>query len=612
MSQTIEEVLSAARAAELLGALDQALALSLCELAGEVRVEPALLLALTSHDLSEGHVCLPLASLTGRVATASGEQASALSVLAGLSSEALTELIQSSGLSGEVAVGEQGPLVLDLGRLYLRRLFEHEQQVAQRLAFLAGRESQAPVGMFASLERLFGPTGGGDGSLGTGDAAAPDLQRHAAQVAASRMLTVISGGPGTGKTSTVVKILALLVEGALASGRPVPRLALLAPTGKAAARMSEAIGAAKSKLACSDEVLAAIGHEATTIHRALGARPGRATFSRGAERPLDADVILVDEASMVDLALMGALLAAVPRQARLILLGDQDQLASVEAGAVLGDVCGSGVPESKRKASVLEPCVVQLTRSYRFRGDSGIGKLAHAVRSGDQDEALVLLNDDQFSDVELVPVVPERGLGPLGPAVIDGYGPYLRATQPEQALSCFEQFRVLCARRVGPYGVEGLNVRIEQHLRRRGLLTRSGKRGAGNPLLIQRNDHAAKLYNGDIGLLWYDQVSGSSQSSRVAFSRPDGSVRLLAQSRLPQVEPVYAMTVHKSQGSEFDHVAVVLAPEHSPLVSRELLYTAITRAKKKVTIYGHEKSVRKAIAVRSERCSGLRERLWGE
>ena len=437
-----------------------------------------------------------------------------------------------------------------------------------------------------------------------------------------RRLCVISGGPGTGKTTTVVRILALLL-----GQRADLRIALAAPTGKAAARMEEAVRAAKARTPLADAVRERIPDEASTLHRLLGARPGRARFRHDAERPLPLDALVVDEASMIDLALMAKLVAALPPRARLVVLGDRDQLASVEAGAVLGDLCGDvpgfsdgfrrhveritgdRLPAGHASASPLADAVVLLTRSHRFAAGSAIGRLAAAVNRGDAATVQAVLGDARSEGLGW-----RKGESATAHAAgaVAAYAPYLAQVQSGAALAdafaAFRRFRVLCAHRRGPWGVETMNRLVEEELRRRMLVEAGTAWYLGRPVLVTQNDYALGLYNGDVGLAVPDPDEDGRL--RVAFEVEGGGVRLLMPSRLPAHEPVWAMTVHKSQGSEFDRVLLVLPDEDSPLMTRELVYTAITRARDGVEIAGDDTILLAAVERRLVRSSGLRDALW--
>ncbi len=623
--------LDALREAGILAPLDVHFAHTMARLGADPRPAVLLAAALASRAVQHGHVCLDLARWAGQ--PVGGADGLPLAGADGrprddLAWPALGEWRAALADSPLVGDGDAAtPLVLDgADRLYLRRYWQHEAVLAARLraraAEVAGAADAAAVR--DGLARLFGPPGR-DGGVGD--------QRRAAEVAAARRLCVITGGPGTGKTTTVVRIIALVVEAALARGGPAPRIALVAPTGKAAARLTEAVRRARDKLDVSDAVRDAIPEAAATIHRTLGSLPDVATrFRHDADHPLRDDVVVVDEASMVDAALMRRLVDALRPSARLVLLGDKDQLASVEAGAVLGDICGAGA---------LRDCVVGLTHSYRFGPDSGIGALARAVNAGDADAALAILTGAGHPDVTLVtPTGGGRARDVLDPAlarcVVDGYRPYLQAAAvlagaiagertddgpgagtdggagaliaAERAcLDAFDGFRVLGAHRQGRDGVDALNPRIARVLADAGWLDPTARMYLGRPVIVTRNDYDVRLFNGDIGVVLPDPARPGRR--RVVFAAADGGVRALAAARLPAHDTAFALSVHKAQGSEFDTVAVVLPDSVSPVLSRELLYTAVTRARRAVTVFGSEAVVRAAIERPIERASGLASRL---
>lgn len=616
MSATLELL----RERGVLSDLDWHFAHAVGRIGGDERPAVRLAAALASRAVGQGHVCLDVPRLLDGPALADDK---------GLPVEcawpALDEwraMLDASPLVAPAGSALVTPLVLDsAGRLYLRRYWEHQTRLAAAIRTRALAEDP-PVDdrcLAQGLARLFEAHAGG-----------PDWQRIAAAIAVLRRFCVISGGPGTGKTHTVVRILALLVEQGLRITGRAPQCTLLAPTGKAAARLTESIRTGKAELNCAEAVMAAIPDAAATIHRGLGAVPGRsAQFRHGPDNPLVTDVVLVDEASMVDVALMARLVGAMPEHARLILLGDQDQLASVEAGAVLGDICNTGAPRSFSRSfsadvaarigtplplapdaperSGIWDSILQLTHSYRYRSESGIGRLAHAVNAGDTESVFAAFTDG--GGVRLVEPAPDGALGPvLESAVREGFAPYFAAQDPLERLRALERFRVLCAHRRGPLGVETVNTQIEQLLAGDGTIRPDATFYAGRPILITRNDYQLQLYNGDVGTIVDDP---QRPGARVAvFVGGDGAERRIAPSRLPPHETVFAMSVHKSQGSEFDAVAVLLPAQPSPIVSRELLYTAVTRARRQATVHATHAVIAHAVAHRSERASGLRDALW--
>ena len=534
------------------------------------------------------------------------------------------------------------PLVLRHGRLYLRRYWHNECLIAgavrEKTLNLSGLDEEKVAYW---LDRLFG-------APETQQAESVDWQRIACAIAVRSKLSVITGGPGTGKTYTVARLLALLF--ALSAHPERLRIALAAPTGKAAARLKQSIERALSELAAKigDALpLTALTRRigaARTLHSLLGARPDSRAFRHHAGNPLDIDVLIVDEASMVHLEMMSALLEALPPVAALVLLGDKDQLASVEAGAVLGDLCRDAdagnytaatlryIQQTARQqlpdrfagqGSALAQQTVMLRESRRFSG--AIGALAQAVNQGEASVAQALLQraDEQVL-CWLQCAQPQQMLalalrGREGAA--GGYTAYLEILKRGPAdvsaaafehwavslLKAFESFRILCAVRDGDWGVHGLNLAIEQFLHAQGLIQRSGEWYAGRPVMVTRNDYAASVFNGDIGIALPDP--DKNRALRVYFLDGDALRSILA-SRLHHVETAYAMTIHKSQGSEFPHTVVVLPPDSSPILTKELLYTGITRASQRFTLATPVAAVLgAAILCETQRSSGLAEAI---
>jgi exodeoxyribonuclease V alpha subunit len=543
--------------------------------------------ALVSNAACQGHICLDLTALRGDEITlqhSSGHQARIPDS---------PRWLKALGQCGTVGrPGDYAPLVLDDdGRLYLHRSWDYERQVADGILLRSAVRNMDDEPLSAALERYFPSTEG-----------EPDLQREAARFALTRGFTVVSGGPGTGKSATVARILALIVELA----HDPPRIVLATPTGKAAMRLRRSIIQAAERLPLRDGLRPTLPAEVTTIHRLLGVKPGTASCRYNRKNRLACDVLVVDEASMVDLPLMARLLEALPDSARVILLGDRDQLASVEAGAVLADICaGSGAPS---EGGPDRPAVVRLTRSYRFGRDSGIGSLSRLVNAGDGEAALDLLASGRYGDVSLRPLPAGRAFaGAFMERVKDGYGAYGRSATPADALDELDRFRVLTPHREGTWGAENLNRLCKDALGLHGRDDRLGSRLT--PVMVTGNNYELGLFNGDTGVLMDDPASG-----RLAawFYDPDAGLCRLSPLRLPSHENAFALTVHKSQGSEFDRVLLIL-PEHvSEALSRELLYTALTRARSHVEIWGTEEVFRRTVERRTARNSGLRERLWGK
>lgn len=651
---------------------------------------PLLILAaaLASHRLGRGHACLDLDGAlreavggylllpndAGGQPAPDGTADTPSSWLATLDLQEWTAALAHAQLVG-TGPGAT-PLVLQDNRLYLRRYWQYEQSVRdavlQRLAMptaVARPEHQGALR--DALQVLFPQTGEQE----------TDWQMVACALAARQGFGIITGGPGTGKTTTVVRLLAVLQHLAQSSGAAPLRIRLAAPTGKAAARLNESIASAVAglplaSLSDGEALRSAIPTEVTTVHRLLGSRPTTRRFRHDARNPLPLDLLVLDEASMLDLEMMAAVLAALPAQARLILLGDKDQLASVEAGAVLGNLCQRADDGHYRRETVdwihtvtgqqipaalcdeaghdLDQVVCKLRVSHRFSADSGIGRLAEAVNSGDW-PAVQAVAAAGYPDVAFTPVyrgddaalqalvldgAPQgfpdagrhrtlRGKTLAAPVGFRHYLEVLRDARPGAdagqpamdawalaVLKAYGQFQLLCALREGPFGVVGLNQRVASLLRAQGWLA-PDKAGwyLGRPVLVTRNDYGLGLMNGDIGVtLELPQVDGATGESawlqRVAFAAGDGSngIHWVLPSRLNAVETAFAMTVHKSQGSEFTHAALLLPDELSPVLTRELVYTGVTRARHWFTLAsagGAQGVLKDAITRRIDRVSGL-------
>ncbi|MFC3624835.1 exodeoxyribonuclease V subunit alpha [Vogesella amnigena] len=512
-------------------------------------------------------------------------------------------LLRQTPLAGRP--GDYTPLILDAaGRLYFARQWRDEEQLAAALAALSRDPQPLPASeaqVEALLSALFGPP------------AAPDWQRLAARLALQRRFLTISGGPGTGKTTTVVRLLA-----ALASLSPRPLvMAMSAPTGKAAARLTESVRAARDALPVADTVRAQLPDKAQTLHRLIGLVPGSARPRHHAANPLPLDVLVVDEASMVDLTLMAQTLAALPAHARLILLGDKDQLASVDAGAVLGDICsrqawhgdtaaalqaaGFSLPGQVDDSALLADSVVVLAKSHRFGEHSGIGRLARAVNAANLAEVSALLADGTAEDVAQLAALPD-GAGLL--AQRTSYWQALDAgAEPAALFAAFGECMLLAAER---HTVAAINSAIEQQLERLGRKQPGSDWYPGRPVMVTRNDYSIGLFNGDIGI-----TVQQGERLRVLFPTPDGDWREVAPARLPEHDTVYAMTVHKSQGSEFGTVWLVLPANPGAVLTRALIYTAITRARQHFVLVGNPAVLAAGVENAPPRQSGLAERLWG-
>ena len=647
--------LSAFNAAGVLAPADIHVAATLGRLAGETSGDVLLAAALAVRAVRLQHVCVDLATVAETVtvdeslgvvpvvelewpepgpwidAVAGSDLvavATGAPVAAGSGSIAATGAGLVAGTGGDLAAraAEQArPLRIAGSLLYLDRYWRYERRV---VAALRARATAVPDGVDETvladgLDRLFPPGGGSE----------PDLQRLAAATAVRRRLTVIAGGPGTGKTTTVARVLALIEEQAVAAGQAPPLTALAAPTGKAADRLGESIAGSVATLDTGEDIRARIAAlSASTLHRLLGTWPGNRTrFRHDRDRPLPHDLVIVDETSMVSLALIAKLLDAVRPDARLVLLGDPGQLASVEAGAVLGDVVGpagdvrgdvaAGRPSphgERPPGSVRAPVrdsIVVLRRVHRFREDSGIAALASAVQRSDADAALAVLEaerpDLSWIDVDVGLDGPDDArMRPVRKA-ISAAGAALHTAaaggDARAALSALAELRVLCAHRRGPAGVAAWVPVIERWLAADvPAFATTDTWYTGRPVLITENDYQLGLYNGDVG------VVGAFDDGPVTVAFEDGDgVRLVRPTRLESVETVHAMTIHKSQGSQFRSVVVILPDADSPLLTRELLYTAVTRARERMTLVGTAHAVRAAATRPIQRASGLRQALWG-
>ena len=676
LSRPLLVTLAAWRERGWLRRLDTAFVRFLVELSPTASDELVLAAALLVHMEGRGHSCLRLDDLLRDPQAVLGwppEAADALSAVlvdlpgsavgaagtAGIDSvDRWIEALQSSPLVGvddpdatSASMELSPPLVLRGQTLYLRRYWDDERRVAAQVN--ARSRTAVPVDLPKVrqwLDRLFpaGPTTV-TGSAVPSDEPAIDWQKAACAIALRSKLSILTGGPGTGKTYTAARLLALLY-----AVDPAPerlRVALAAPTGKAAARLKQSIDASlgelQARLGDSLPLAALTSHigAARTLHALLGARPDTRAFRFDAAHPLEVDVVIVDEASMIHLEMMAALLEALPPQARVIFLGDKDQLASVEAGAVLGDLCrhaqeghyrastaayvlaaaGQTIPVDylMEDGPTLAQQTVMLRASQRFGGT--IGQLAIAANAGkvaaatdvlrrSKDGAVAWLGTDKSTAAVQLALAGRSGAE-------GGYGRYVAMLQARPkgdeagahadwtlaVLNAFERFRVLCAVREGEWGAAGLNQAIERALVLQGLLSKQGEWYEGRPVLVTRNDAGLGVFNGDIGITLKPPTRGAPLR---AYFMDGQAVRSVAVSRLAHVETAFAMTVHKSQGSEFAHTVLVLPREPSRVLTRELVYTGITRAREAFTLVtGRAGALTEALVHPTQRASGLLERL---
>lgn len=568
------------------------------ELSGGENSDLALAAALASHYTRRGNACLDLSTLAGKIFPEEGftEEPFTCPELSGW-----LEKLRTSTVVG--SPGENAPLLLHKNRLYLQKYYIYEKEIIEAIRGRVSLDERVEPGRLKiGLDRLF-PFDGEEGET--------DWQRVAAISSVMRKFCVITGGPGTGKTSTVVKILALLFE---LAGENTIRVALAAPTGKAAAQLQNSIAKAIDRLDCPDAIKEKIPATASTIHRLLGPIPRSFSFRHGLKNRLPFDVVVVDEASMVDLPLMARLVRALEPNSRLILLGDSNQLASVEPGSILGDIC-SGETVSKSPAAgetpSLRDCIVRLRKNYRTKSGSGMERLSLAVKEGNSGEAWDILKSGSHPGVSWRELPRSQNLLQcLSQTIQDNFKDCLEARHPLEALERFEKFRILCALRSGPFGVIALNRMVEEILSQAGWIDPRREWYRGRPIMVTRNDYDQGLFNGDMGII----LSEKEGDSRLFafFPGHGGELRKFFLQLLPPYETVFAMTVHKSQGSEFEKVLLILPDSSTPVLTRELVYTGITRARKGVEVLGREEVFSQAVRSRVERASGLRESLWGE
>jgi exodeoxyribonuclease V alpha subunit len=527
-----------------------------------------------SRSIREGNICLPLIAPPNN---AGGVDATGPFEWPGMKE-------WRSAFATSKAVGDpaaQTPLVIDASsRLYLRRYWSYQARLAKALREKASQNK-------------------------TKHRSEAGTREAAIEAAVENYLTIVSGGPGTGKTTAVLDVLKHLLQ--QAGDQPL-RIALVAPTGKAAVRLEETVRNGFQRLECSDEVLARIPTTASTIHRLLGRKGSSVYFRHDQRNPLPLDLLVIDEASMVALPLLCKVFDALPEHCRVILLGDHEQLASVEPGAVLADI----VEAAASAESPLAHAVVALEKNYRFSEQSGVHHLSKVVRHGEVDHAVRILREQSYPDL----VSRETHDAPslvesFSEAILTGFSSFVSEREPAMALKKLESFRVLATLRRGPFGVEGLNREIERILHAAEVIPEHETSSyPGKPILITKNDYQLQLFNGDVGVLLPDPAATDDPDHLLAwFMGKEHVPRRFTPARLPQHETAYAMTVHKSQGSEFDRVLFILPNDDAAVLTRELIYTGLTRARSQVELWWNEAVFAKAVARRAERNSGLRDLL---
>ena len=564
--------------------------------------------SLISNHTGKGHICLDLALLEKTRHFDENGDAWKYPNL----SEPLAQLGNNNAIGKP---GEYKPIIFDGNKLYLYRYWEYEDHLIRQIQkrMLQASNILDENKLKEGIERLFQK--GNE----------IDWQKIAACSALINSFAVISGGPGTGKTTTVVKILALFLEQNVKS-----KILLAAPTGKAAARLQDSILATKEKINCSEAIKKQIPDTVQTIHRLLKKIPNSPYFFHNDKNRLEVDILVIDEASMIDLPLMSKLFSSLPDTCRIILIGDKNQLASVEVGAVFGDICGgektfcysqafcdkihslSGEEINTKGANntkTIQDNIIQLQKNYRFGDESGIASVSKAVIEKNTKLALEQLTDIQYSDVHFTDAPALKSSNKtVVETILKGFKGLFQKNSIEETFRVFEAFRILTPLRKGLTGVEQLNRLVESVLRNKGLIQQETTWYHGRPILITRNDYSLNLFNGDTGIVLEDP---ESNALRVYFQNHDGSCRKFLPQRLPEHETAYCMTVHKSQGSEFESVLFLLPDVYTPILTHEVIYTGISRAKKYVEIWGSHVVFKAGVAASVERSSGLKEAFWG-
>ncbi len=554
--------------------------------------------ALAGYFTQKGDVCLNVHAIAGR--RLSGILDEPVSIDDDIEVPEYGTLIHellTSGVTGKP--GEFKPLILDdNGRLYLHRYWEYEHSLAGNILSRLGPHGNIDMDWLDSRIKHYFP------GYGTGE---PDRQREAVFNALQKKFYVISGGPGTGKTRAAAWILTLIMEQAVSRGRKI-QVALAAPTGKAAARLKDSIMNSLSSMDIPEHIRSSIPVDAGTLHRLMEPVYMSNFFRHDSSNPLPHDAFIIDESSMIDLPLMSKFFQAARPDSRIILLGDRDQLSSIESGAVFADICGSG---PGRKS--VPGHITFLDKNWRFGKESGIGRFSRAVREGNRKRAVEILTSGRYDDLIFRPVKSMQRMMPeLKEIILDRYTRHFKAGSPDRGLEIFSGFRVLSPVRKGFSGTEYLNDFAEDVLHASGWTGERRGWYQGRPVIINKNRYDLKLFNGDTGMAWKGiHEDGRLRAYFHAHGGGEGVLHGFMPAKLPDHEPAYAMTVHKSQGSEFDEILIILPDRMSPVLSRELLFTAVTRARKRAEIWGLEDLVGQMVDNPMSRSSGLADMLQG-
>jgi len=611
MFKKIPNILNKSKTDSAFSTSDSMFSNFLCELTNDLSAKNALVFALVANRTGKGHTCMDI----------SNEALSDLFREMNITNYDPEEIRDSLGKSSAVGKPyENKPLIIAGNRfLYLKKFWDFQNTIEN---FINSKDQPFFDIKTDLLKKLilknFGDASGGY-----------NWQIGAAICAARSRFCLITGGPGTGKTTTAAKIISIITEIINSELKRKPRILLAAPTGKAAARISSAMSAAVQKLKESSAGNMEIPETAVTIHRLLGIGRTSSKPKYNNKNPLPVDVLLVDEASMVDMSMMANIMDALSRTSRLILVGDKDQLSSVEPGAVLADICEAGPSSKFSKKAFSFLCIgnappnispvedegfydgiVELDKSYRFSENSGIGLLANAIKRRDKNTALEIIKGGKYKDISWFRPENENGVKKiLNELTGDHLSNISSAESPEKALDYIDEFKILCAVRKGIWGMEGLNNIIREILNEKKHAIVKGEWYHGRPVMITANDYQLDLYNGDTGMALHDDKS--QKNLKVYFRSGNKALKMFHPARLGPHETAYATTVHKSQGAEFDRVVLVLPDKFSRALSMELVYTAVTRAKKEFILIGNEEIFSMAVSARSKRTSGLYNRLLG-